>query len=78
MAALALLSPRAGYEGRRGAMRDSGLRKVAGFIPDGRHIKTSNRASRGDSYYKNCIRVRPRVESQVAEQFVLLDVRPVI
>jgi hypothetical protein len=34
------------------------VQKVANFIPDGRHIRTSNRASRGDNYYKNCIRIR--------------------
>jgi hypothetical protein len=46
-------------------MWGSGLRstkKVANFIPDGRHIRTSNRASRGDNYYKNCIRIRIRIQ----------------
>jgi hypothetical protein len=30
------------------------------FIPGGRHIRTSNRASRGNNYYENCVRVRIR------------------
>jgi hypothetical protein len=53
-------SPRGGYEGRRSAMRDSGLRSAQdnSFIPDGRYIGTSNRASRGDNCYKNRIRIR--------------------
>ena len=34
------------------------MQKVENFIPDGRHIRTSNRASRGDNYYKICIRIR--------------------
>jgi hypothetical protein len=34
------------------------VQEVENFIPDGRHIRTSNRASRGDNYYKNCIRIR--------------------
>jgi hypothetical protein len=33
--------------GRRGAKG----RRAASFMPDGRHIRTSNRASRGDNYY---------------------------
>ena len=43
-----------------GAMRDSGLRSArdSSSIPDGRHIRTRNRASRGDNYYKSCIRIR--------------------
>jgi hypothetical protein len=41
-------------------MRDSGLSsaKDNSFTPDGRHIRTSNRASRGDNYHKNRIRTR--------------------
>jgi hypothetical protein len=56
----------AGYEGRRSAMRDSGLRSAqdSSFISDGRYIRTSNRASRGDNYYENRIRIRIRIRIQ--------------
>ena len=44
----------AGYEGRRSAMRDSGLRSAQDgrYIPDGRYIRTINRTSRGDTIIK--------------------------
>ena len=32
-------------------------------MTDGRHIRTSNRASRGDSYYKICICIRIRIRA---------------
>jgi hypothetical protein len=34
------------------------VQKVANFIPDGRYKRTSNRTSRSDNYFKNCIRIR--------------------
>ena len=40
------------------------MQKVENFIPDGRHIRTSNRASRGDNYYKICIRIRLVLRNQ--------------